>query len=436
MAVPHALVSLLERYVEEDPALAGHTLETMTEAEAVAVLKALKPKFCAQIFPHLQVTHAAALLKEIPPTLFGEIVERMRPEQAAAILIHLSHDLRKVLLEYLSPDIKRELQEILTFPENSAGRIMTTEYLAFHEEIKVRDAIQRIRALASQQAPTTYAYVVDGVKRLKGVLNMRDLLLAQGDAPLSSIMKTNVFTVDGFMDREEVAHELTKRHFFTAPVVDAQGHLLGVLKTDELIGEIREEATEDILRMVGAGNDERTFSPVPFSLRKRLPWLHVNLATAFLAALVVGLFEDIIDKVTLLAVFLPVVAGQGGNAGAQTLAVVIRGLALREIHPSNATKLILKEAGVGVFNGLIIGLVTAAVTWVWKGNPYLGLVIGLGMLVNLTVAGLMGAAIPLALKGFGWDPAQSSSIFLTTFTDVVGFFAFLGFAVLFQNLLM
>lgn len=185
-----------------------------------------------------------------------------------------------------------------------------------------------------------------------------------------------------------------------------------------------------------AGGDERAFSPIGFSLRKRLPWLHVNLATAFLAAAVVALFEDVIARITVLAVFLPVVAGQGGNAGAQSLAVVMRGLVMREIPEQKVRRLLTKEVLIGTANGLIIGVVTAAIAWGWHGNPYLGVVIGLAMIVNLVAAGLSGAAIPITMKAIGLDPAQSSSIILTTVTDVVGFFAFLGFAAVFQGYLI
>ena len=435
MTTRATLLPLLRRYIERDPAAAAHMLETMEEAEAVSILKALSPQLCAEVFPHLDVSHAAALIKPLPPELFQAAVRRMRPEQAAAILINLPPDLRQALVDHLPDPVKRELQDLLVYPEDSTGRIMTTDYLAFHEDVKVKDAVQRIRAQAGRQDAASYAYVVDQDNRLAGVLNMRDLLLASGDAELRAIVRRDVFAVSGFMDREEVAHALAQRRFFAAPVVDAERRLLGVVKTEQLLGGVQEEATEDIMRMVGAGVDERAFSPLGFSLRTRLPWLLVNLATAFLAAAVVGCFEDLIAKITILAVFLPVVAGQGGNAGAQSLAVVIRGIALREIPRSRGMQLVMKEASLGVLNGLIVGVVTAAIAWAWHGNPFLGIVIGLAMLVNLAAAGLSGAAIPLALKALGRDPAQSSSIFLTTVTDVVGFFAFLSFAVLFQRYL-
>lgn len=411
-------------------------IQSMDEADAVSIVKALPPSLCADLVSRLQVSHASAVLQNISPETLSTVVSRIKPEQAMSILMSLTPEMRKTLLDLLPEAIKREVQDLLQFPENSAGRIMTTKFIALDKSLSVKEAVQRIRTIAHRYGPSTYTYVIDEQEHLVGVLNMRDLMLARTDEPIENVMQKEVFTVDGFKDREEVAHELNHRKYLAAPVIDSTRRLLGVVKMDQLLGHIQEEGTEDILKMVGAGSDERTFSPVFFALKKRLPWLTVNLATAFLAAGVVGMFEDIIAKITVLAVFLPVVAGQGGNAGAQSLAVVMRGIVMREIRPNHAWKLILKESTLGALNGAIIGVITAAVAWLWHGNPYLGVVIGLGMIVNLTAAGLSGAAIPLVMKACGFDPAQSSSIILTTVTDVVGFFAFLGFAVLFQAKLL
>jgi magnesium transporter len=265
---------------------------------------------------------------------------------------------------------------------------------------------------------------------------MRDLMIAAPQATLESIIRKDVFSVHCFVDMQEAANELAKRKYFAAPVVDSENHILGIIKAERMIRGVQEDSTRDIQQMFGAGADERAFSTIWFSLRKRLPWLHVNLATAFMAAAGVALFEDIIARITVLAVFLPVVAGQGGNAGAQSLAVVMRGLIMREIPENKRLALVIKEGKLGAMNGVIVGVVTALVAWVWQGNPYLRLVIGLGMVFNLIFAGLSGASIPLLMKRIGIDPAQSSSIILTTVTDVMGFLAFLGFAVLFQEYLV
>jgi magnesium transporter len=328
------------------------------------------------------------------------------------------------------------IQELLIFPVDSAGSIMTTNFIAFRTDIRVKDAIQRIRSLAFQKQTSSYVYVVDNGNRLVGVLNMRDLLLASPEAKLESAMIKDVFTINVFTDREEVANQLSSRRYFAAPVVDSDNKLLGIVNSDQLLSHVQQEATEDIQKMFGAGGNERVYSSIWFSLRKRLPWLHINLATAFLAGSVVSLFQDTIAKIAVLAVFLPVIAGQSGNAGLQSLAVVMRGLVMREIPPKNVPILLIKEAKIGIFNGIIIGFVTAFISWIWKGKRYLGLVIGLAMILTLIIAGLAGAIIPLAMKTFGLDPAQSSSIILTTVTDVVGFFVFLSFAVIFQSYLI
>ena len=261
-------------------------------------------------------------------------------------------------------------------------------------------------------------------------------MLAPLDAVLETIVRKDVFTLHCFTDQKAAADELARRKFFAAPVVDSENNILGIIKAERMIQEVRADVTRDMQKMFGAGGDERVSSSLFFSLKKRLPWLYVNLATAFLAASVVALFEGIIAKMTVLAVFLPVVAGQGGNAGAQSLAVVMRGLVMREIPKEKVYSLILKEGKLGAVNGLVIGLVTAIIAWLWYGNPFLGVVIGLGMLVNLICAGLSGASIPLLMKSVGIDPAQSSSIILTTVTDVIGFLAFLGFATMFQRFLI
>lgn len=431
-----ALFPVVKRYFETDPNGAARSLETMPEDQVVEVLKALPPALAAKAVRQLQVTYAAAVLKDAEADLFKEIAEGLDPHHAATIFMHLPGAARERFLQHAPEKLRREIQEHLTYPEDSVGRLMSTNFLTVRTDLTVAEAIERIRQLAQKRFPASYAYVVDEQDRLKGVMNMRDLLLAVPEEKLGAIMRKEMFTLHSFTDREEAARELAKRRYFAVPVVDHEGHILGVIKAEQLLQGVQEEITEDMQRMFGAGGDERVFSSMGYSLKKRLPWLHVNLATAFLAAAVVALFEDTIARITVLAVFLPVVAGQGGNAGAQSLAIVMRGLVMREIPKDKFKKLILKESFLGTISGTVTGLVTAGVAWLWHGNPWLGLVIGLAMIVNLFAAGLSGAAIPILMKRMGLDPAQCSSIILTTVTDVVGFFAFLGFAVVFQNRLL
>jgi magnesium transporter len=300
-------------------------------------------------------------------------------------------------------------------------------------DLSVKEAIAALRR--ARRYTLYYLYVTDRDGKLVGVLNMRELLLASPRDLIEPLVRRDVITVPATLPRDKVADLIRQRRFVALPVVDSEGYLLGVVKPDEVLEALQQEAFADLQKMVGAGEDEKALSPVPVVVRKRLPWLYVNLATAFVAAAVVGLFESTIEKVTALAVLLPVVAGQGGNTGAQSLAVVMRGIALRELMPGTTRRLLLKETLGATLNGVAVALGTGIAVFFWDGRVGLMLVITLAMVVNMTAAGLSGAAIPLILRALGRDPAQSASIFLTTVTDVVGFAAFLGFAVLFMPLL-
>lgn len=430
------LMSIARSYFEQDPIAATRALEAMSDEDVISVLRSLPLSVSIEAFWHMNASRAAALLTSVSPILFGEIASHMHPRQVAAVFFSLPQELRPKLLEELSEKSRAQVKEYLTFPMNSAGRIMSTEFISLRSDLKVREAVRKIRQMSKKKVPSSYIYVVDDMNHLVGVINMRDMMLALGNQMLSEVMHKEVFSVNSFMDREEVANQMSDRRYFAVPVVDAESRLLGIVHSQSLLEHVQEGAAEDIQKMFGAGGDETPFSTVAFSVKKRLPWLHINLLTAFMAAFVVSFFEDIIAKVTILAVFLPVVAGQGGNAGAQSLAVVMRGLVMREIPKEKAGKMILKETMTGLLNGIIIGAVTAGVAYLWHGNPWLGLVIGLAMVATLVIAGLSGAAIPMIMKGLGFDPAQSSNIILTTITDITGFFAFLGLAVVFKNYLI
>lgn len=430
------LLPLVRNYFEHYPSAAANALETMGSDEAVVVLSSLPSSMATTALNHLNDAYAAVLLEKMSSTTFKNIGNRLDAQKTANILLRFSEEMRAKLLNLLDEKQRRQIQELLSFPEHSAGRIMSLNFIAFHGNIRVRDAIEKIRRMAKKGTALSYIYVIDEESRLIGIMNMRDMLLAESGSVLASVMRKDMFTVNCMEDIENITSAFVDRKFFAVPVVDNENRLLGVIRAEHFIGDVQDSVTEDIQKMVGVGGDERAFSPLSKSFKTRMPWLHVNLVTAFMAAYVVSLFEDIIAKITVLAVYLPVVAGQGGNAGAQSLAIVMRGLVMREVPPHKVKKLVLKETYIGAVNGVAIGVVTAIIAWFWQGNAYLGLVIGLGMIVNLTVAGLSGALIPLTMKALHLDPAQCSSIILTTITDVMGFFAFLGFAVLFQSYLV
>jgi magnesium transporter len=430
------LLPLVQKFFENDLSAAAGILESMPEEEAAGALRSLPIPLAVRVVKVLQVSYAAALLKDADDQFLIEMGSHLDPQFLASILMRIPKEARERISKHISEKIKGQISELLDYPEGSIGRTMTADFIALKKNNLAEEAIEKIRSLAKKRYPSSYVYVVDKENRLIGVLNMRDLMLAAPDQTLDEISRKDYFALHCFTDRQDAANELAKRKFFAAPVVDSENRILGIIKAERMIQGVQEEMTKDIQQMFGAGADERVFSTIIFSLKKRLPWLHINLATAFLAAAVVALFEGIIAQLTILAVFLPVVAGQGGNAGAQSLAVVMRGIVMREIPKDKFFTLVFKEGKIGAINGAVIGAVTALVAWMWYGNPFLGLVIGLGMLVNLILAGLSGASIPLIMKKIGIDPAQSSSIILTTVTDVVGFIAFLGFAVLFRNFLV
>lgn len=426
------LLQLAQDFVERDAAAAARRLEAMEPEDARAVMHALSARCKSKVYPLLQIGYAATLIKDSDPEEFSTVIRGLDAERAASVFMQLPEDAREQFASHLPEKVRKHVGELLRYPEDSVGRLMTPNFFSMHMDVRVRDAIKKVRSMTRHQG-ASYAYVVGDDDRLVGVLNMHDLVVARHEQTLESIMRRDVFTLPAFMNVEEAAKELARRRYFAAPVVDSESRILGVVKAERLIRGAQDELGEDLQRMVGAGADESVFSPIGYSLRKRLPWLHVNLATAFLAASVVALFEGTIARFTVLAVFLPVVAGQGGNAGAQSLAIVMRGLVMREIPRNRWKRLIFKEACLGAISGAATGLVTAVVAWAWYGHASLGIVVALGMLVNLICAGLAGASIPIGLKAIGLDPAQCASIILTTVTDVVGFFAFLGFAFVFQG---
>lgn len=308
--------------------------------------------------------------------------------------------------------------------------------MTFNENNTVAEAVEMIRFLSNNRVPLLYAYIVDDEYKLKGELVMRDLLISHDETLLKDLMTTDVHSINVHRNKDEVAKEAIDKKYLAVPIVDDHNRFIGCLKYKDIIQYAQQQSGQNLQKLFGAGAEETTLSGVRYKIAKRLPWLKINLLTAFLAGAVIGAFEDIIAQITVLAIFLPIISGQGGNTGAQSLAVVMRGLAMDEIKPGIARKLIVKETLAGIINGLAVGLVTAAAGWWWGQNAFLGLIIGIAMFANMILAAFFGAAIPLSMKKMGLDPAQSSNIILTTFTDVCGFLILLTLAVTFRSYLI
>ena len=426
---------LVKAFFEKHPADAARALETLPQDEARTILLALPTESACQTIEFLNPHIASLIFDDLNPEEAKPFLERVPPKKMTDILLDLAPEKRNEFLKVVNSPEARILEALLTYPSETAGGMMSPGVISIAKDLTVGEAIQTIRS-SSKKKPLYYVYVTDHENRLEGVLGMRDLILSTPHTSVESVMLKEVISAPADMDRGKVVKLASQHRYLAIPVVDSDRRLLGLIHSEDLIKAAEEEASEDIQKMFGAGGDEEATSPVSFAIRKRLRWLYVNLATAFLAASVVGIFENTIARITALAVFLPVVAGQGGNAGAQTLAVVIRGLALGQVEKGIVARVMWKESWLGILNGIFIGVVTAAVGYAWVKNPYFGLVIGSAMVINMIVACVAGAAIPILMRALGRDPAQSSSIILTTFTDVVGFLSFLGLATLFIRVLI
>ena len=374
------------------------------------------------------VERAADLMPRLEPAEISQLLQELDPDDAAEFLSELPEELRERVLRGMRTREASDVEDLLQYPEETAGRIMSPKVFSVPEDATIGETITRL-----QESPDVemvfYIYVVDGHGTLVGVLSLRQLLQRRPEALLSEVMVTDVLRVRTEMDQEEVAQLVASYNILAVPVVNQQGKLVGVITVDDVIDVIKEEATEDMYRMAGLGVSESVFTKASRSIRMRIPWLTVNLATAFLAAWVVSLFEEDIARFAILAVFMPMVPLLGGNAGNQTLTVMVRGIALGELSWKNSRQALLKELAVGSTNGLMIGLLIAGVSWVWKGDPRIGLALALAMIGTMVVAAVVGTLMPLTLRWLKVDPALASSVFVTTATDVSGFLLFLSIGV-------
>lgn len=428
-----AIAALNQHFLLDYPREAAWRIEAMPPAEAGALLATLPTHVVMPVWHSLAGDVELAVLTELPPERGASILAELEPARSAALLNRLEPEARAGYIQRLDPQIVDELRALMQYRPDSAGYLMDPRVIAFRGELSAQEALARLRQ--SKRRGLRELYVVDDDGRLSGRVDIQDLALAQPDESLARLMRKLVDAVQVTAPRDEVVEKLQQEAVTDLPVIDFDGRLVGVIRQAKLASAVQQETTLDIQTMVGASRDERALSSATFSVAKRLPWLQINLLTAFLAASVVGLFESTIAQYTALAVLLPVVAGQSGNAGAQALAVTMRGLVLREISLRHWLPVVFKEINVGLMNGLAIAATTAIGVYLWSRSWGLVLIIAASMVISMVVAGLAGALVPIMLQRFGQDPAQSSSIILTTVTDVVGFFSFLGIATLLSSML-
>ena len=412
---------------EFEPADLAEVLTALDEQERVSVIRALPPEVSSQALAEMpEEAHAGETLAALEPDLAAEIVDELDDDDAADILGELDRNTQEQILAAVED--RSDVDQLLRYDEESAGGLMTTHMVVVPDSVTAGQALEEIRRQAEEIEDFYQVFVVDADRKLVGTLPFKDLVISRPDRPIREFMEEADIFVTPELDQEEVARVMARYNLPSVPVVDAQGRLLGRVTFDDVIDVVEAETTEDLLKFGGVSPDEELAADWRTSVRSRLPWLSVNLATAFLAGAVVFSFQHTIQRTIALAVWMPIIAGMGGNAGTQALAVTVRRLALGLIPVNVFTQVVGKEILVGVINGFVIGLIVGMVATVMGEGAMLGIVVFLAMIGNLVVAGFAGAFIPILLERLGADPAVASSVFVTAFTDVCGFLLLLGLA--------
>jgi len=373
---------------------------------------------------------AITILKQLKDYEIIDLIEASASDDAVELLEHLDKKRRNKILQRLPIKSRRRLVKLLSYSSDTAGGLMQSEIITINEHDSIKEAIYKIQDPRIRiKFNNIYAIGKGGI--LKGVISLNRLIRTNPKRQIRDIMLKNIVSVHSNVDQEHVAKLFRTYRLYSLPVVDKEKHLLGRITYDDIIDVVEEEIQEDMYKSVGLQGDEDVFDPIKKSVRGRAEWLIINLLTAFLAAGTIALFQNTIKELIILVVFMPVVAGMGGNAGTQTLTVVIRGIALGRLKFKDYSRLIVKEVGLGTINGIITGLIGGIIAYLMGADILIGVVIFLAMIVNLVNAGIVGVLIPLFLKKIGQDPALGSSIILTTFTDVIGFLSYLGIATIF-----
>ena len=432
-----ATANLLNLLQKQHPADLAQVLSQLNESERRAAFSLLldrNARLAMEALAELGAEMSASLLADRSAEDIARFLHEIPSDDAAVIIEQLPQELAAAVVALVQAKPGAGVGELLEYAEQTAGRIMNPNVFALNEDLTAGESITALQG-ARDVEMVFYLYVVDSRRHLVGVVSLRRLLLVAPETPLKRIMTTDLISARVDTDQEEVARQVASYNILAIPVVDEENKLAGVITVDDVIDVIKDEATEDVYRLAGVSTDDTVLTTPGESLRKRLPWLLVNLVTAFLAASVVAVFQGTISQVVALAVFMPVVAGMGGNAATQTLTVIVRGIALGELTWSNSRKALIKEGLVGLGNGAALGLVAAGGAFALRGDPILGLILALAMIINMFVASIAGTLIPLSLRALKIDPALASSVFITTLTDVFGFFSFLGLGTLFLRFL-
>jgi magnesium transporter len=398
----------------------------------------LSPEEMAELFESLDIDEEdyKDLLAEMNPSYAAEMLSNMYADDAVDVLNELDKEQVVSYLTIMDDESAKEIKELLHYEEYTAGSIMTTEFVAISQNQTVRSAMYILKNEAPNAETIYYIYVVDEDKKLVGVISLRDLIISHDDVMISEIMSDRVMSVGVSEDQEAVARQMKDYDFLALPVVDFQHHLLGIITVDDIMDVMEEEASDDYSKLAGIA-DLDSIDRNPFhAAKKRLPWLIALLFLGMFTASLIGRFEATLDKVAILAVFIPLIAGMAGNTGTQALAVAVRGIATGDLEKENKLTLIIREAGTGLITGTTCGIVVSMIVYVWKGTFFLGILVGVSVMISLFVATLAGTLVPLLMHKLKVDPAVASGPFITTINDIISILIYFGLATLFMNYLI
>ncbi len=432
-----AAPNLLNLLQKQHPADLARVFSELNDRDCHSVFNILverNGKLAVEALSELGPEQGAGLLADRPADDIARLVQEIPSDDAAALIDNLPKELSASVLELIRAKPGGGVSELLDYEDKTAGRLMNPNVFALPEDLTAGEAITAIQT-ARDVEMVFYLYVVDQRRHLVGVTSLRRLLLVAPDTPLKRIMTSELYSARVDTDQEEVAQRVASYNLLAIPVVDPENKLVGVITVDDVIDILKDEATEDVFRLAGVSAEDGVLTAPRESLKRRMPWLLVNLVTAFGAAWVVSRFEATITQVVALSFLMPIVAGMGGNAATQTLAVIVRGIALGDLTWSNARQALVKEALVGLGNGCALGIVATLGAWALTGDWTLGAILGAAMVINMFIAAVAGTLIPLGLRAANVDPALASSVFITTLTDVFGFLSFLGLATIFLRFL-
>ncbi len=424
--------ALLTELIEPlSPADFSHVLKIIGDHETLALARQLNHEIPAETFLYLGRDQAELILKEMDPKQIGSIIADLDSDDAVELVEFFPESERKDILRHVSKKIRALVEEGLTYPEDSAGRMMQREFVAAPKFWTVGKTLDYLRGLTDDLPEGFHdIFIVDPLHHVIGEVPLSQIMRSERSVKLGDIKRDSLHLVPVTMDQEEVAHIFRRDTLISAPVVDENNRLLGVITLDDIVDVVDEEAEEDIFRLAGMGDSDINRG-IWGTTQSRFLWLMLNLITAILASIAIGFFESTIQEVVALAILMPIVASMGGNAGTQTLTVAVRALATKELSTTNALRITIKEVMVGAINGLAFAFITGGVAFFWFNNSILGIIIAMAMIANLIIAGVTGMIIPLTLNRFNIDPALASGVFLTTITDIIGFGVFLGLATVF-----